>query len=68
MAKKKANVNTASCVACGVCRTQCPRQAISIYKGCFAVVDENSCVGCGLCAQACPANVIEVKERDMINE
>lgn len=67
MAKKKANVNVASCVACGVCRLQCPRQAISIYKGCYAYVDENLCVGCGLCAKACPANVIEVKEREVIN-
>ncbi|WP_033151654.1 4Fe-4S binding protein [Pseudobutyrivibrio ruminis] len=67
MAKKKASVNVASCVACGVCRLQCPRQAISIYKGCYAIVDENLCVGCGLCAKACPASVIEVKERDVIN-
>lgn len=64
---KKANVNLASCVACGVCRLQCPRQAIWIYKGCYAVVDESLCVGCGICAKACPANVIEVKERDVRN-
>ena len=64
---KKANVNLASCVACGVCRLQCPRQAIWIYKGCYAVVDESICVGCGICAKACPANVIEVKERDVRN-
>ncbi|MBR4708128.1 MAG: 4Fe-4S binding protein [Pseudobutyrivibrio sp.] len=68
MVKKKANVNSASCVACGVCAKECPRQAISIYRGCYAVVDENACVGCGLCAKACPANVIEVKERNMIND
>ncbi|SEA93092.1 4Fe-4S dicluster domain-containing protein [Pseudobutyrivibrio sp. ACV-2] len=67
MAKKKANVNVAGCVACGVCRLQCPKNAISIYRGCYATVDENLCVGCGLCAKACPANVIEVKEREVIN-
>lgn len=51
------------CVACGVCVKACPKGAISIYKGCFACVDEEKCVGCGLCARACPAGCIETKER-----
>ena len=28
------------CVACGVCIKACPKHAISIYKGCYAVVDD----------------------------
>ena len=67
MAKKKANVNVKRCVACGVCRLQCPKQAISVYRGCFAVVDDSACVGCGLCEKACPANAIEVEERKVVN-
>ena len=63
MAKRLANVNTDVCVACGVCRLQCPREAISIYKGCYALVNEEVCVGCGLCEKACPANAINLKER-----
>ena len=43
------------CVACGVCALQCPRDAISIHKGCYALVDIGKCVGCGLCEKACPA-------------
>lgn len=50
------------CVACGVCAGQCPRDAISIYKGCYAVVDVSKCVGCGICEKACPAGSIRVEE------
>ncbi len=63
MVKKKANPNRNVCVACGVCVLQCPREAISIYRGCYAVVDNEKCVGCGLCAKACPANAITIVEK-----
>ena len=61
--KKFAFVDRKTCVACGVCMKACPRQAISIYRGCYAIVEETNCVGCGLCAKACPAGCIEIKER-----
>ena len=63
MTKKRANVNKNICVACGVCRLECPREAIKIHQGCYALVNEEICVGCGLCQKACPANAIEIKER-----
>ena len=59
---RKAVNDTDRCVACGVCALQCPRNAISIYKGCYAVVDAGKCVGCGLCEKACPAGSINVME------
>lgn len=62
MNKKKAFPDKNACVACGVCALQCPREAISIFKGCYATVDMDKCVGCGICAKACPATVIEIKE------
>lgn len=61
--KKLAVPDKKICVACGVCRKVCPRDAITIYKGCYARVDGESCVGCGLCAKACPAGCIAVAER-----
>ena len=51
------------CAACGVCVKTCRKGAISIYKGCYAQVDEAKCVGCGLCAKACPAGCITLAER-----
>lgn len=51
------------CVACGVCMNVCPRDAISISHGSYAVVDESKCIGCGLCEKACPAGVMHKVER-----
>ena len=61
--KKLAVVNQTVCAACGVCMNSCPRGAISIRHGCYALVDEGKCVGCGLCTKACPACCISLKER-----
>ena len=61
--KKLAVVDRNVCVACGVCVKTCPKGALQIYKGCYAVIKEESCVGCGLCAKACPASCITTKER-----
>lgn len=46
------------CVACGRCVKECPFGAISVYKGLYAVVDQNKCIGCGKCMRVCPAGVI----------
>ncbi len=59
---RKAANDINRCVACGVCALQCPREAIQIYKGCYAVVDTTKCVGCGICESACPAGSIKVTE------
>ena len=56
--KKLAAVDRTVCVACGVCMKACPKGAISIFRGCYAMIGEEICVGCGLCAKACPANAI----------
>lgn len=61
--KKLAHINKKICVACGVCRLACPRNAIEIWRGCHGAVNTEKCVGCGLCAKACPAGCIETKER-----
>lgn len=63
MMKKLAFADKKICVACGVCMKACPRAAVSICRGCYAMVDPEKCVGCGLCAKACPAGCIAIKER-----
>lgn len=60
--RPKAVVNQRDCVACGCCLTVCPMNAIRIFRGIFAKVDESRCVGCGKCVRDCPASVIALKE------
>lgn len=60
--RKKASVLQAECVACGCCLKVCPRDAIHIEKGMFAVISMTKCIGCGKCAKECPASVIGMKE------
>ena len=62
MAKRKAEVYRSQCVACGCCVRVCPRDAIRIYRGIYAQVDDGRCVGCGRCAAECPASVITLRE------
>ncbi|MGN1156508.1 MAG: 4Fe-4S binding protein [Agathobacter sp.] len=66
--KKYVRVDKARCVACGACVKECPRNAITIWKGCYANSDENICVGCGKCAFICPAGSIEVLQREGSDE
>lgn len=61
MAKRKAVVSIQECVACGCCMKVCPRNAISIPDGIYAVIDQNLCVGCGKCAKECPASIITLE-------
>ena len=62
---RKAANDISRCVACGVCALQCPREAISIYRGCYAVVDAAVCVGCGICESACPAGSMKVMDMEV---
>lgn len=61
MAKRKAVVSIQECVACGCCMKICPRNAISIPDGIYAVIDQNLCVGCGKCVKECPASIITLE-------
>jgi ferredoxin len=64
--RKKAQVLTSECVACGTCAAECPIGAIKIVAGVFAEVDQNRCVGCEKCVKVCPASVIEIIEKELV--
>lgn len=61
---KYARVDTKPCVSCGTCVLVCPREAISVYRGCWAVVDTERCIGCNKCGKACPAGCITMVRRE----
>ncbi|ABX40790.1 ATP-binding protein [Lachnoclostridium phytofermentans] len=63
--KRKAEVVKNHCVACGVCANVCPKDASTIYRGIYAVVNEELCVGCSKCSKACPAGTIRMIEREV---
>lgn len=60
--RKRAQVEEASCVACGCCVKVCPMDAIHVVLGTMAKVDDNKCIGCGKCAKECPASIIIIRE------
>ncbi|HCL02690.1 MAG TPA: 4Fe-4S ferredoxin [Lachnoclostridium phytofermentans] len=60
--KRMAEVLKKHCVACGVCVNVCPRDAITIYRGIHAAVNEERCIGCSKCSKACPAGTIQMME------
>ena len=60
--RRRAYVAQEHCVACGACVKVCPREAIAVWKGCFAAVDSEKCIGCGKCAKTCPAGCITIKD------
>lgn len=64
MAKRLSVIDKTRCVACGACAVACPRVAIAIHKGCYAIVDIEKCIGCSLCAKVCPVGCIDLKERE----
>lgn len=63
MASKRYASVGKDCVACGSCVKVCPKDAISVWKGVCAKVDETTCVGCGKCEKECPAGTITFKMR-----
>jgi len=45
---------TDACIACGVCKDECPVSCIS--EGDIYVIDEATCIDCDACAGVCPVD------------
>ena len=43
-----------SCIACGVCISDCPVDAIT--EGEPYKIDADACIDCGVCASGCPVD------------
>jgi len=62
--KNVASVNYSDCIACEMCVSNCPVEAIIMKDG-HAKVKYNDCIFCQLCIDNCPVNAIEEKEIEL---
>jgi NADH:ubiquinone oxidoreductase subunit F (NADH-binding)/NAD-dependent dihydropyrimidine dehydrogenase PreA subunit len=48
------------CTGCGLCRRECPADAVSGEKNSPHVIDPDKCTRCRICADVCPEGAVEV--------
>jgi Uncharacterized Fe-S center protein len=54
------DLNTKECVGCGLCASNCPANAITLFDG-KAKLDEANCIGCGECVVVCKTEALNAK-------
>jgi len=50
-----------SCIACGQCKDECPKECIEEGDPIY-VIDEDECIDCGACLGVCPVESPQPKE------
>lgn len=58
---KKYEIDKIKCTNCGICKTNCSFNAISINSN-QHTISELNCEGCGLCFEICPSKAISYKD------
>lgn len=60
--QERPKVNTAKCIACGICESSCPvpEKAVHSGHGQKAKYDYKKCIRCFCCQEMCPAKAIDV--------
>jgi NADH-quinone oxidoreductase subunit F len=48
-------IDPEKCQACGICRKQCPTEAILGENKIVHIIDQEKCIKCGTCFQVCPS-------------
>ena len=54
----KIQIDPEKCKGCGMCKRNCPVNAISGEPGKVHSIDESVCIGCGTCISVCPFHAI----------
>ncbi len=50
----KFKIDTDACKRCGICKKNCPADAISGNRETPFVIDQDKCIKCGVCIEKCP--------------
>lgn len=54
------NLDTETCIGCGMCRTVCPHRIFDVQEKKAVILDFDACMECGACARNCPVEAITV--------
>jgi len=58
-------VDPEKCIACGICISQCPVNAITEDTDGKAVINPDLCIACGICTSSCPVSAIFAPSPDL---